>query len=693
MDVGKTSWRKGGFVALLSLLFVLASIENGTAYSVQFTDSSGLHIALSEPPRRVVSLVPVITQIICALGAGDTVKGLTWQDAYPPETVMKPIVGGYFSPSIKKIEASNPDAVFLSSLHEDVRRRFPGTRRLIELRSDSIEDVYRNVLVLGDIFDKREKARDLVRKLKDRLSLVSQKMERIPPEQRKRVLRLAARDLVMTPGDDSSQNSFIRSAGGIPPVLGKKGELVQISLEEWQKFNPQVIYGCADDKENADNLLSRTGWKDVEAVREGKIYFFPCELTSHASIYTGDFVSWLASTIYAGAFSLPSNHVLEERRVRSNSIKVPLPYVRSARIVESTLSDFPNKTLVVEFKKPTRITSTLDGERGGITCVGNHGSPPPCWSLGHSSGLEGSRKRICKVNGKSVGSSCFLITGADLDNLSVRKAEFRDMTAYALVTAGVRGNALRMASDKGAYYESGTINIIVMTNRKLSPRARARAVISATEAKTAALQDIDIRSGGSPLRWQATGTGTDEMIVVEGIGTSLDNTGGHCKMGELIAKAVYEGVKEAVFRQNGIVTPRNVLQRLQERGVTLPGLLRRCPCFESGDETTRGRAKGMIEEILLDKRYASFVESAFALSDAREMGQIEDAGSFELWAKSIAEQIAGGPIGEWKEFINNDDIPETIKMSLNAVLNGLSGKLKTSEEPLSSGMRNEETGS
>ena len=93
------------------------------------------------------------------------------------------------------------------------------------------------------------------------------------------------------------------------------------------------------------------------------------------------------------------------------------------------------------------------------------------------------------------------------------------MIVYALVTAGVESNAVRMSVDEGRFYEPGTINVIIMTNMKLSSRARTRAIISATEAKTAAMEDLDVRSSVSPQRNQATGTGTDEVLVVEGRGT------------------------------------------------------------------------------------------------------------------------------------------------------------------------------
>ena len=93
-----------------------------------------------------------------------------------------------------------------------------------------------------------------------------------------------------------------------------------------------------------------------------------------------------------------------------------------------------------------------------------------------------------------------------------------------------------MAEDIGSWYEPGTINMILLTNMRLTPRGMQRAIISATEAKTAALQDLDIRSSYTPMVNPATGTGTDNIIVVQGAGTRIDNAGGHSKMGELIAR-------------------------------------------------------------------------------------------------------------------------------------------------------------
>jgi len=663
-----------GFI-LLFFLFVtfFGSGSPGFCFPEEFVDASGIRVAIKAPPSRVVSLVPTITEIIFSIGAGDAVGAITFHSTYPSETAGKPIVGGFFSPPLDAIEAIQPDLIFLSSLHRGIKEQFDGKCSLVTLDAKSVGDLYRNIDLLGKIFNKQEEAGKLKEQIKARLQLIARKVAKIPASKKKRVIRLMGRDRVMTPGDDSFQNEVIKAAGGIPPELGKKGNIVVITKDEWMQFNPQIIYGCGGDRETAKRFFSRPGWKDVEAVKTGKIFYFPCDLTCRASTRAGDFVSWLSSTIYGEEFSRREDQVLQEKIFKSRKLDLDLDYIKDARISYSTIHDFENKTLIIDFKEPLTIVSTLEGERKGIESIGNHYLPPPCWGFIHKSGLKGERKRIYDILGKSEENTSFLFTGADMDNLAVEKARFREMEVYALVTAGVRSNAIRMSADEGKFYEPGTINIIILPNMELTPRAMTRAIISATEAKTAALQDLDIRSHYTPLINQATGTGTDNIIVVQGTGIRINNAGGHSKMGELIAKAVYSGVKKAIYRQNGLITPRNIFQRLKERGIGISELISvdQCECsVESGD------LSGGLEGVLLQPEYASFVASSFAISDDYERGLITDLDAHELLCKRVADKIAGQRIVEMVDLVALDNIPSVLNMTLNAILNGIYFKIK-----------------
>ncbi len=358
--------------------------------------------------------------------------------------------------------------------------------------------------------------------------------------------------------------------------------------------------------------------------------------------------------------------MLEEAVFDTRTVELPLSYVREAHIDYSRVQDFVHKTLVLDFTEPQRVLSTLEGERRGILSAGNHFSPPPGWCLGHALGLDVLRERIFRVIGREAGDSAFLFTGADMDNLSLQVERFRDRAAVALVTAGVRSNALRMSQDPGRYYEPGTINILLLTNTRLTPRAMSRAVVTATEAKTAALQDLDIRSRERPLLHQATGTGTDNVLVVEGRGPDIDLAGGHTRMGELLARAVYRGVQEAVFLQNGLRPDRPVIARLEERGLTPFGLAASCPCGKD----KRAERLERLEQVLLDPACASFVAAALAMSDEVERGLVRDLTLFREQCRLVAENLAGRPVEPLEDLVR-EDLPEPLALALNALLSGV----------------------
>jgi len=654
---------------LFTVLFITLWLNYpALSYPVEFTDSRGQDLSIHKKPIRVVSLVPSITEIIFKIGAGDSIKAVTYHDTYSGEASSKEIVGGFFSPSLKAIEAVQPDIIFLAHIHKKVMEKFGhGKYKLINFETDSIADSYKNINLLGKIFNKEKKASAIVDEIRNRLKVIEIKVNKIPKSKRRRVLRLMGSDPVMTPGDDSFQNEMIRSAGGISPVLGKRGNIVVITKAEWMKFNPQVIYGCGGDRETAKKFFNRPDWKDVDAVKNGKIFYFPCDLTCRASTNTGYFISWLSSAIYTDEFSKKENQVLEEKVFKSRRLDLNLDYIKDARILYSHIHDFKNKTLVINFKKPLSVVSTLEGQRNGIYSVGNHYSPPPCWRIGHKSGLNGVRERVYQLIDKSDKNVSFLFTGADMNNLAIKKQRFREMEILALVTAGVKSNAVRMSKDTGRYYEPGTINIILLPNMKLTSRAMTRAIISATEAKTAALMDLDIRSSYSSKLHRATGTGTDNIIVVEGEGIRVDSSGGHTKMGELISKAVYEGVQEAIFKQNGLLKERNIFQRLKERKISMYHLVSsaKCDCMPNKNKTF-----GALEELLLDPLYSGFIKSALALSDDYEKGLLANLSVYDLQCKIVAEKIAGKKITELKDLVGINDIPVVLKSALNALLNG-----------------------
>lgn len=165
-----------------------------------------------------------------------------------------------------------------------------------------------------------------------------------------------------------------------------------------------------------------------------------------------------------------------------------------------------------------------------------------------------------------------LLTSAQMENACVVTKQYKNLEVSVITTAGVRVNASR-AGDSASYYEEngnfqfdvGTINIIILTNAYLEPGTLANGLVTATEAKTVALNNLRIPSQFS--NGFATGTGTDGIAIFSNTESDnyLSNAGKHSKLGELIARCVIESIIEAIKRQVWITKESqcSVLARLR----------------------------------------------------------------------------------------------------------------------------------
>lgn len=663
------SWLSSPLSVLFVILFLAESIAAfGFSRSITVVDMKGRTIEFEDIPKRVVSLVPSATEALFAMGAGDIVIGLTLHDTYPRAMNEKIIAGSFSDPSAKDIEKLRPDMILLSRLHGGIEKRFENSGiPLVYVDTLTTEEGFKMLELMGQISGRTAETAARISHIRSQLDLVSRKVSKIPAEKRKRVLRLMGSDTIMTPGDDSFQNELIRCAGGIPPSLGKSGHVVPVSKEEWMKFDPQVIYYCGHERGIPKKFFDKSGWKDVQAVREGNIESFPCSLTCRASVHMGDFVQWLAGVIYAEELRKEETKITPDRALKSRSLTIDLPYVKSAQVMEGTFNDFPTQTLCIDFVEPMACLNSLEGTVSGVITAGNHYSSPPLWKRPHRVTIEDLKREVCRITGRDPLTCSFLYTGARMDSLAVGKSEYKDIRVFALATAGVKGNAMRAGVDAGVHYEPGTINIVILTNMRLGARAQTRAIICATEAKSAALQDLDVRSTYSP-RYQATGTGTDEVLVVEGRGPTIECAGGHCKMGELISKAVYRAVKESISLQNGVVSRRSVFQRIEDRKIDLRELVTECGKF-SREEGARIHRN--LQRLLLDPVYAGFLESAFAMGTAHDAGLVCDLQSFRKMCRNLSDKIRGGKTDAWIPFTPESFASEPVRMALDALLNGL----------------------
>ena len=246
------------------------------------------------------------------------------------------------------------------------------------------------------------------------------------------------------------------------------------------------------------------------------------------------------------------NEKLSEKKINISLDEV------EAKVIYHIYEGFKLNTLLVSFGEKRRVISTFDGYKE-VPYVANTYTPLQL-SQRTMTNYQEFKMNFPLALGIDPSSIAFLSTGVDMDQLAVCEKSYEEFKVCCFATAGAKGNALRTGVETANYVErsghfvnaSGTINVIILTNATLSEGAMARAIITVTEAKTAALQDLNVRSTGSP-QYQATGTGTDNVIVVSGkMGEPLLITSGHTKIGELIGGSTKIAVTEALRKFDGI---------------------------------------------------------------------------------------------------------------------------------------------
>lgn len=221
-----------------------------------------------------------------------------------------------------------------------------------------------------------------------------------------------------------------------------------------------------------------------------------------------------------------------------------------------------------------------------------------------------------------------LITLAEMKNVGIETETFKDIEVVAITTAGVRTNASR-AGDSASYYEKngkfGTINTIILTNVCLGEETLLEAFMTATEAKTVALNDLKIPSQYS--NGYATGTGTDGLCVFSNLESDnkLTNAGKHSKLGELIGKCVIESVKKAVKKQVWI-SPKsqsNALVRLNRYTLDINE-------FYDGLDCDKEEFIKLLQKEMKKQDNVAITTSVLNLFDEVENGLIGNADALKL---------------------------------------------------------------
>lgn len=154
------------------------------AFPVTVMDDFGNEVTLEKAPESIVSLAPVDTEILFALGAGDSVTGRTDYCNYPEEAADVDSIGTYMEPNMELILSKSPDLVVASGFIDDnIRQQLEenGTAIFITNASD-LESTEKNIETLGKLIGHDAEAEEVVKNMEDEWTDLSAELENVKEE-------------------------------------------------------------------------------------------------------------------------------------------------------------------------------------------------------------------------------------------------------------------------------------------------------------------------------------------------------------------------------------------------------------------------------------------------------------------------------------------------------------------------------
>jgi iron complex transport system substrate-binding protein len=249
---------------VLSLLLISVSLAQ-----IEVVDDLNRKIQFQNPPQRIVSLAPSITETLFSLGLGDKVVGVTRYCNYPLEAKKKQVIGGVVDPNYELIVSLNPDLIIMTvegNTKESFERLSGLGFKIFVTNPRNFDGIFKTMLDIGKICAVEERAKFLVDSLMGELERIEK------PKNKPKIFVLLSLNPLMTAGKNTFINEIIERAGGVN-IGGRSNQNYPIfNREEILRENPDILI-LTDTTLDKDELLKNfPEWKHLKAVKENKIF-------------------------------------------------------------------------------------------------------------------------------------------------------------------------------------------------------------------------------------------------------------------------------------------------------------------------------------------------------------------------------------------------------------------------------------
>ncbi len=250
-----------------TLLVLLCCVVMAPVHALQLVDDRGVTVTFAQSPQRIVSLLPSLTESVCAMDQCQRLVGVDRYSNHPASVRSLPVMGGGLDPNIEGIVALKPDVVLLATSSRASQRLESLGIKVVALEPKSHADVRRvlgKIGVLLDIPDAQGVDR-LWRIIDTSISAAAQSLS--PRARSARVYFEVNRGPYA-----AGESSFI---GETLTRLGVKN-VVPAALGPFPRLNPEYVVRANPDVIMVGNrsmqaMATYPGWGSIKAVREQRI--------------------------------------------------------------------------------------------------------------------------------------------------------------------------------------------------------------------------------------------------------------------------------------------------------------------------------------------------------------------------------------------------------------------------------------
>ncbi len=246
--------------------------NSSTTETREVTDEAGRRVRLPLKIDRIVSLAPNLTEIVYAVGAGDRLVGDTEYCDYPAEAKSVTKIGDTMNPSVERIIALKPQIVLVSTASqlEAFTKQLDQQQIAVYVTNpQSLDDIFRSIQTLGDLFGDHNRAASVVADLRKRADAVEAATRQTKPV---KVFYQLSGEPLYTIGRESFVTDLVRRAGGVSATADVPGAFPRFSDEAAFAARPEAIILPTGGSMGSANSTIVAPLRNSPAVLNDRVY-------------------------------------------------------------------------------------------------------------------------------------------------------------------------------------------------------------------------------------------------------------------------------------------------------------------------------------------------------------------------------------------------------------------------------------